>query len=191
MQCSSVCSHGIDSAKPDASSTNATISNYSKDPCPICFEDYEGDPNTIFVGVVKSCHHYFHFECLWEWLEHNSSCPLCRESACLTEADIKGTSLAYVKEHMVSNKASKCELMSARSKDNAIAEISPTQSRPQTEQEEGAASHPDTEPDTESLPISTTAFKEDSNIKHATEPEIAPPVEGQGHLNPAFVACEP
>jgi hypothetical protein len=77
----------------------ASLKAMTNDLCSICLEDYnKGDADTTFIAMVKVCKHYFHFECLWRWLELHSSCPLCRESARLTEKDIKGTSLAQVNE---------------------------------------------------------------------------------------------
>jgi len=64
--------------------------------CPICFDDYKGDPNEIFIGYIKKCEHYFHFECIWEWLEQKSSCPLCREEVLLKEEDIRGLALSEI-----------------------------------------------------------------------------------------------
>ena len=68
--------------------------------CPICMEEYTDDPNTVFIGKVKSCEHYFHFYCLWKWLEVNATCPMCRNCVQLTEKDIKGTSLSDIRDKM-------------------------------------------------------------------------------------------
>ena len=71
--------------------------------CPICFEEYTGDPRHVLVGYVLHCGHYFHFECIWKWLENNPNCPLCREDVLLKEDSIKGITLDEVvileKEH--------------------------------------------------------------------------------------------
>ena len=66
--------------------------------CPICFEEYSGDPAKVFVGYIRRCGHYFHFDCIWKWLESNQNCPLCREEVLLKEDDIKGISLGAVCE---------------------------------------------------------------------------------------------
>ena len=84
----------------DTSQPTLVIKDEAKEFCPICYEEYSEDPNTIFIGKMKSCGHYFHFYCLWEWLERNASCPLCRGTVCLSEADITGISLAQVKEQI-------------------------------------------------------------------------------------------
>ena len=69
-----------------------------KENCVICFDGYDPDKNKdhALVGVVKKCGHYFHFDCLWQWLESHDSCPLCRGSAGLSENDILGIPLQYV-----------------------------------------------------------------------------------------------
>ena len=67
--------------------------------CPICFEEYKGDPAEILVGLIKTCGHFFHFECIWEWLENHRTCPLCRGPAHLRETDIKGLALRHVEAY--------------------------------------------------------------------------------------------
>ena len=67
-----------------------------KESCPICLMDYEQDSSQIFIGLIKGCGHYFHFECIWEWLERKQTCPICRESCDLAESDIWGLSLKQV-----------------------------------------------------------------------------------------------
>ena len=109
--------------------TAISVMTNSKDSCPICFEDYDGDANAIFIGVVKSCEHYFHFDCLWEWLEHNSTCPMCRNVAALSEEDIKGTSFADIQQNYPSYETTteitneRCDVISVSSKDSVNAEV--------------------------------------------------------------------
>ena len=33
----------------------------------------------IFIGFIKPCKHFYHFDCIWQWLENRGNCPLCRE----------------------------------------------------------------------------------------------------------------
>ena len=42
--------------------------------CSICLESFD-TKNTI----VLNCNHYFHRECINEWLLINNSCPICRD----------------------------------------------------------------------------------------------------------------
>jgi len=52
-----------------------------------------GNPAEIFIGYMQACGHYFHFKCIWTWLEAKGTCPLCREKVQLKEEDIVGLSL--------------------------------------------------------------------------------------------------
>lgn len=45
--------------------------------CNICLEEYENDNEII---VLKKCRHYFHKDCLTQWLkECSNKCPICRK----------------------------------------------------------------------------------------------------------------
>ena len=59
--------------------------------CPICFEEFRPEAS-IVVGVIKSCGHYFHLQCLVQWLDAQSSCPVCRGDAPLDLDAIKAIS---------------------------------------------------------------------------------------------------
>ena len=85
---------------------NEQVLKDMEDACPICMDTYETDPKTIFVGLVKQCGHYFHFECLWNWLELNQTCPICRVTCNLAESDLHGLSLKQVLELVKSNELS-------------------------------------------------------------------------------------
>ncbi|XP_051130071.1 putative RING-H2 finger protein ATL21A isoform X2 [Andrographis paniculata] len=43
--------------------------------CPICLSDYE--PKDVLRSIPE-CSHYFHANCVDEWLKLNGSCPVCR-----------------------------------------------------------------------------------------------------------------
>nr|AVL95378.1 transcription factor RH2-2 [Diospyros kaki] len=44
--------------------------------CPICLSDYKpGDP----LRSMPGCRHYFHADCIGEWLSLNATCPICRK----------------------------------------------------------------------------------------------------------------
>lgn len=45
--------------------------------CPICLSEYE--PNETLRSIPE-CNHYFHADCIDEWLRMNATCPLCRNS---------------------------------------------------------------------------------------------------------------
>ncbi|KAL7126818.1 hypothetical protein ABFS83_14G211900 [Erythranthe nasuta] len=53
-------------------------SDRSLQSCSICMEDFQIDPGT-FVTVNKlPCEHFFHRDCIVEWLQRSNTCPLCR-----------------------------------------------------------------------------------------------------------------
>ena len=44
--------------------------------CPICLVDFETEDEII---TLKKCGHYFHKDCIKDWLQKASlTCPLCR-----------------------------------------------------------------------------------------------------------------
>ncbi|XWS50087.1 hypothetical protein CRYUN_Cryun12cG0058300 [Craigia yunnanensis] len=45
--------------------------------CPICLSEYQPKET---LRTIPECNHYFHANCIDEWLKMNSSCPLCRNS---------------------------------------------------------------------------------------------------------------
>lgn len=51
------------------------------DPCTICLEAMEEGE----IAIVLPCVHYYHRDCIREWLRHSRLCPLCKRSA-LSEA---------------------------------------------------------------------------------------------------------
>ena len=66
--------------------------------CSICLEKFYGDAVKINIGVLTSCGHYFHFECLWEWLRMQLSCPICRNKIRWSERDIRAVTYARILE---------------------------------------------------------------------------------------------
>ncbi|KAH6820494.1 hypothetical protein C2S53_008410 [Perilla frutescens var. hirtella] len=45
--------------------------------CPICLADYQPKET---LRSIPECNHYFHADCIDEWLKLNGTCPLCRNS---------------------------------------------------------------------------------------------------------------
>ncbi|KAM6555605.1 hypothetical protein CsatB_002624 [Cannabis sativa] len=45
--------------------------------CPICLSEYK--PNET-LKTIPECQHFFHSDCIDEWLRLNASCPICRKS---------------------------------------------------------------------------------------------------------------
>ncbi|WCJ26515.1 RING/U-box superfamily protein [Euphorbia peplus] len=44
--------------------------------CPICLSEYQPKET---LRTIPECNHYFHVECIDEWLKMNATCPLCRK----------------------------------------------------------------------------------------------------------------
>ena len=42
--------------------------------CPICLIEYQAKE---ILRTIPSCLHYFHADCIDEWLKRNATCPLC------------------------------------------------------------------------------------------------------------------
>ncbi|KAK4435471.1 putative RING-H2 finger protein ATL21B [Sesamum alatum] len=49
----------------------------SEGTCPICLSDYQPKER---LRSLPECNHYFHADCIDEWLKLNGTCPLCRNS---------------------------------------------------------------------------------------------------------------
>ncbi|KAL9246647.1 hypothetical protein vseg_020155 [Gypsophila vaccaria] len=45
--------------------------------CPICLCEYQSMET---LRSIPECNHYFHADCIDEWLRMNATCPLCRKS---------------------------------------------------------------------------------------------------------------
>ncbi|XP_023770191.1 putative RING-H2 finger protein ATL21A [Lactuca sativa] len=45
--------------------------------CAICLSDYKPKES---LRTIPECNHYFHSECIDEWLKLNATCPVCRNS---------------------------------------------------------------------------------------------------------------
>ncbi|KAF4353202.1 hypothetical protein F8388_014670 [Cannabis sativa] len=45
--------------------------------CSICLTEYQAND---IVRTLPNCFHYFHSNCIDEWLRLNASCPICRNS---------------------------------------------------------------------------------------------------------------
>lgn len=45
--------------------------------CAICLSEYQPKDT---IRTVPACNHYFHSNCIDEWLKLNATCPVCRNS---------------------------------------------------------------------------------------------------------------
>ena len=55
--------------------------------CPICMEDFVLDEKVKEL----SCRHFFHNDCIVEWLKLHATCPTCRTNLTDASADAKAT----------------------------------------------------------------------------------------------------
>ncbi|XP_051120599.1 E3 ubiquitin-protein ligase RING1-like [Andrographis paniculata] len=46
--------------------------------CPICMEEFDINPDSSRPVNEVRCGHYFHKDCIVEWLQRRNTCPLCR-----------------------------------------------------------------------------------------------------------------
>lgn len=60
------------------------------DTCPICLSDYKPKES---LRTIPECNHYFHADCIDEWLRLNGTCPMCRN---LPEKFICGYALSSI-----------------------------------------------------------------------------------------------
>ncbi|KAL5708972.1 RING-type E3 ubiquitin transferase [Ranunculus cassubicifolius] len=56
------------------------IQDACDDACSICLESFDSDPST-----VTSCKHEFHLQCILEWCQRSSQCPMCWQSISLKD----------------------------------------------------------------------------------------------------------
>lgn len=49
----------------------------SDNTCPICLSEYQPKET---LRTIPECNHYFHANCVDEWLKLNATCPVCRNS---------------------------------------------------------------------------------------------------------------
>ncbi|KAL5545661.1 hypothetical protein UlMin_005348 [Ulmus minor] len=56
------------------------------DACSICLEEFsDSDPSTVTV-----CKHEFHFQCILEWCQRSSQCPMCWRPISLKDSESQG-----------------------------------------------------------------------------------------------------
>mmetsp|Transcript_7755 Transcript_7755/g.12309 ORF Transcript_7755/g.12309 Transcript_7755/m.12309 type:complete len:431 (-) Transcript_7755:756-2048(-) len=60
----------------DADSTSKVV---TAEACPICLVEYEKE-DVLCWSQNSRCQHYFHRDCMAEWLLRNEECPLCRNN---------------------------------------------------------------------------------------------------------------
>ncbi|XP_065858594.1 RING-H2 finger protein ATL20-like [Euphorbia lathyris] len=59
--------------------------------CPICLSEYQPKET---LRTIPECNHYFHAECIDEWLKMKATCPLCRNSPDVSSIATPSSSLS-------------------------------------------------------------------------------------------------
>ncbi|KAK9079240.1 hypothetical protein SSX86_000910 [Deinandra increscens subsp. villosa] len=73
------------------------IQEACEDSCSICLEDFsDNDPKT-----VTSCKHEFHIQCILEWCQRSSNCPMCWQAVSLKDPSSQELLEAVVQERRV------------------------------------------------------------------------------------------
>lgn len=67
----------IDSYPKTVLGESQRLPNPNDGTCPICLSDYVPKET---LRTIPECNHYFHAECIDEWLKLNATCPLCRNT---------------------------------------------------------------------------------------------------------------
>ena len=62
--------------------------------CSICLSEYQAKET---IRTIPDCEHYFHADCIDEWLKLNAACPVCRntpdqESALIAHSTVPSSS---------------------------------------------------------------------------------------------------
>uniref|UniRef100_A0A7S1Y2Z8 RING-type domain-containing protein n=1 Tax=Grammatophora oceanica TaxID=210454 RepID=A0A7S1Y2Z8_9STRA len=68
--------------------TDATNTSPTEDTCGICLARFE--PTDLVGSSTNSrCCHYFHKDCITEWLTKQEECPFCRETYLVDESSVE------------------------------------------------------------------------------------------------------
>ena len=62
-------------------------------PCAVCLDRIEEGTDVISL----SCHHVYHTQCIIHWLQHNSTCPICRTQQNPIEYEEEPTSVQSIR----------------------------------------------------------------------------------------------
>ncbi|KAI4378517.1 hypothetical protein MLD38_015985 [Melastoma candidum] len=75
------------------------IQDACDDACSICLEEFcDGNPST-----VTSCKHDFHLQCILEWCQRSSECPMCLQSIILKDPTSQELFAAVARERNIRN----------------------------------------------------------------------------------------
>ena len=64
---------------------SGATSQVKVDDCAIC---YDGISDSQLVKVLRPCNHYFHNDCINQWLIIEKKCPMCMRNLNQTESEL-------------------------------------------------------------------------------------------------------
>ena len=64
--------------------------------CAICLDEYKKDPCEEKIGLLNHCGHFYHFDCIWPWLQQHQHCPVCRQDTSIQEGNIQAVCFAEI-----------------------------------------------------------------------------------------------
>ena len=62
-----------------ARSFNPNSADVEVEICAICLEQFREDDGKLIAELNCNSKHIFHVNCLYEWVDKNDVCPMCRE----------------------------------------------------------------------------------------------------------------
>ncbi|CBI26636.3 unnamed protein product, partial [Vitis vinifera] len=72
--------HNFIEKLPKSNFCHSNAEMYNEISCTICLQDFKDGEMT---RGLPSCRHYFHMECVDQWLTLHGSCPMCRKDVCM------------------------------------------------------------------------------------------------------------
>jgi hypothetical protein len=67
--------------------------------CPVCFEEFKQDDEVILL----KCDHFYHHECVNNFILYNPSCPVCREDIDLKKLDMEAVYATIFLQYLINS----------------------------------------------------------------------------------------
>lgn len=67
--------------------------------CPVCFEDFNENDEVILL----KCDHFYHSECVNNFILYNPTCPVCREDIDLKKIDIQAIYATIFLQYLINS----------------------------------------------------------------------------------------
>ena len=55
------------------------------------------------IGILPLCGHYFHYECIWEWIKNRESCCCCRKTTKLKPQHLMVSLYEFISNDKIQN----------------------------------------------------------------------------------------